>query len=382
MITLVGTGNQTLLIASERKVISVGLFKRSGGKVWWMRFNYKGKQIRRSTGSEDKKLANRIYDKVKGQVAENRWFEQLPGKDKKFKEMMDKYLKEYSAKNKAVKTYIRDRSLSNHLLHYFGNLTLSTITPRLITGYKTERLNSGAAPKTINNELTLMGHAFNLAIREWEWCKENPVSRVSKFRVNNQIERWLTFEEEQKLLSVSPSWLQEMIIFAINTGLRQSELLNLQWSQVDLFRRTLTILEQKNRGKDTLPLNQSAMEVLKERARVRQNGWVFYNKSSKIRDARCLLRAFYAASKKASIHNLRWHDLRHSFATRLIQGGADIYTVQKLGRWKNISMVTRYAHHYPESLRPGIEILDRMKEKSTKIAPYQEKRGYDRIATP
>ena len=93
MITLVGTGNQTLLIASERKVISVGLFKRSGGKVWWMRFNYKGKQIRRSTGSEDKKLANRIYDKVKGQVAENRWFEQLPGKDKKFKEMMDKYLK-------------------------------------------------------------------------------------------------------------------------------------------------------------------------------------------------------------------------------------------------------------------------------------------------
>jgi len=56
----------------------------------------------------------------------------------------------------------------------------------------------------------------------------------------------------------------------------------------------------------------------------------------------------------------RFHDLRHTFATRLVQAGVDIYIVQKLGRWKNISMVMRYAHHYPESLRSGVEVLDKL----------------------
>ena len=75
---------------------------------------------------------------------------------------------------------------------------------------------------------------------------------VSQERVRNDKERWLTLEEEERLLAFSPKWLQELITFAVNTRLRQSEILNLQWTHVDLFRRTITILEQKNRGKDTL----------------------------------------------------------------------------------------------------------------------------------
>ena len=95
---------------------------------------------------------------------------------------------------------------------------------------------------------------------------------------------------------------------------------------------------------------------------------VFYNGNGNKIDVRDLLRAFYSAVKKAKIFNLRWHDAtRLTFATRLVQGGADIYTVQKLGRWKNISMVTRYAHHYPDSLRPGIETLDRLRRESVTI---------------
>ncbi len=87
------------------------------------------------------------------------------------------------------------------------------------------------------------------------------------------------------------------------------------------------------------------------------------------RDARDLLRAFYPAMKLADVKRFRFHDLRHTFATRLVQAGADIYSVQKLGRWKTISMVLRYAHRHSESLRAGIEILDRVPaEISTKLA--------------
>jgi integrase len=347
-----------------------------------MSFIYQGEQVRRSAETTDRKLAQRIYDKIKGEIAESRWFEKLPGEEKPFREMMEKYLNEHSARNKAPRSHIRDRSLTDHLLASFGDFTLVDITPKLITEYKTKRREEGASPRTVNYELTLMGHAFNLAIREWEWCKENPVRKVSKERVNNLRERWLTLKEEEALLKESPKWLQEMIAFSINTGLRQGEILNLQWPQIDLFRKTMTILEQKNKGKDTLPLNEKALEVLKAIAKVRhiKNNYVFYSANGTPIDASNLRRIFYSATRKAQIEDFHWHDLRHTFATRLVQAGVDIYTVQKLGRWKNISMVMRYAHHYPESLRAGIETLDRFGEKvSTNLAQSHGKQEISSI---
>jgi len=342
-----------------------------------MQFTYKGRQVRKSTGTSNKKLAEKIYHKVLGEIAERRWFERLPGEEKTFTEMIAKYLKEHSVRNKAPKSHDRDRQLANHLTRFFGDSILTEVTPRSISEYKVKRRDEGASPRTINYELALMSHAFNIAIKEWEWLKDNPVRKVSREKVNNIIERWMTYEEEQKLLNASIEWLRPILILGIETGLRQDELLNLKWSGVDLFRKTLTILEQKNEGKDTLPLSEKAMEILKARAKVRSinNDLVFFNGNGNRIDARDLLRAFYSATKKAKIENLRWHDAtRHTFATRLVQGGVDIYTVQKLGRWKNISMVMRYAHHYPESLRAGIEVLDKVREKvSTNLAQSNEK---------
>ena len=113
------------------------------------------------------------------------------------------------------------------------------------------------------------------------------------------------------------------------------------------------------------------MEVLQARAAVRTSSAeaVFLNGAGHPRNARNLLRVFYPAMRKAGITRFRFHDLRHTFATRLIQAGVDVYTVQKLGRWKTISMVLRYVHHQPESLRGGAEVLDRLRrENSTTLA--------------
>ncbi len=347
----------------------MGLYKR--GQIWWMRFTYRGVQYRLSTTFTNKKKAEEVYAKTLTEIREGKWFEKMPGERITFSEMMKKYLDEHSSKNKAKSSYRRDLSLAKHLNRFFGNFILTHITPKHISSYKIRRREEGASPRTINYELSLMGHAFNLALKEWEWVKENPVGKVSKERVNNLRERWLTFEEEEKLLQASPKWLREMIIFSLETGLRQSELLDLQWPQVDLSRRTMTLLEQKNRAVDTLPLNERAMEVLKARAKVRylRSSYVFCNKKGDRIDPRNLLRAFYEAVETAGIEHLRWHDLRHTFATRLAQAGVDLYKIQKLGRWKEISMLSRYAHHYPESLRDGVEVLDQIREKiSTKLA--------------
>ena len=338
----------------------MGLYKR--GTVWWMSFSHQGQQCRRSTETEDKKLAVRIFDKLRGEIAEGKWFEKLPGEAYTFKDLMEKYMSEYSAVNKAKSSHKRDKSLSAHLLESFGSAYLTDISPVIISEYKVKRRAEKASPRTINYELTLMGHAFNIAIKEWEWIEDNPVRRVKKDRVNNTIERWLTLDEEEKLLKFSPSWLKDIIIFAIHTGLRQSELLDLKWSQIDFERRTMIIYEQKNGGIDTLPLNETSMEVLRNKAEHLPDDYVFPSNVNTRKGNRDLLDSFYKARERASIKNFRFHDLRHTFATRLVQRGVGIYEVQKLGRWKNTSMVMRYAHHYPESLRSSIEVMDEFKK--------------------
>jgi len=301
---------------------------------------------------------------VKGEIEEGKWFERMEGEGYQFKDLMDKYMAEYSAVNKAASSHKRDKSLAAHLIQVFGENYLPDIKPAMISDYKVQRRGEGASPRTINYELTLMSHAFNIAIREWEWLDENPIKKVKKERVNNNIERWLTMEEEGRLLKVAAKWLQEIIVFSINTGLRQSEILDLKWSQVDMDRRTIIILEQKNGSVDTLPLNETAIGVLKDRynQKLSQCDNVFPSSNGTRMSNRNLFRAFDIATTRAKVNNFRFHDLRHTFATRLVQSGVGIYEVQRLGRWKNVSMVMRYAHHHPESLRSSIEVMDGFKE--------------------
>jgi integrase len=223
------------------------------------------------------------------------------------------------------------------------------------------------------------GRWGNIATREWSLASDNPVKRVSKERVSNTIERWLSFDEEERLLKASPKWLQDIIIFAISTGLRQSEILDLKWSQVDIDRKTVTISEQKNRSVDTLPLNGTAMSILTDRYQVGTDldRYVFPNKISVRKGNRDLMKSFYAALKKSGVLNFRFHDFRHTFATRLIQNGVDLYTVQKLGRWKTVTMVQRYAHHHSESLRSAIEVMDGINKKFiTNLSQSQKNKGH------
>lgn len=338
----------------------MGLYRR--GQAWWMCFTYNGKQLRRPTETNEKKLAEKIYRKVMTQIAEGKWFERQPGSDKTVRELLDKYLREHSERNKSPKTYERDQGLAKIINRYFGDYPLSALNPKDIADFKVKRRDEGRAPGTVNRELCLLSHAFNLAIKEWEWIDFNPVSRVSRERVDNLIERWLTFDEQKTLLAVSPLWLREIIIFAVNTGWRRSEILALTWDRVDLFQKKLTILVQKNKGKDTQPFNEQVLDVLKTRYKVRaiKSNLVFYDSEGKEFDGRHVLKVFTRTVKLAKLAHCRFHDLRHTFATRLVQAGVDLYKVQKLMRHKSPIMTQRYAHHYSESLRDGVDTLDRI----------------------
>ena len=163
---------------------------------------------------------------------------------------------------KTAKSAVRDRGALNHLLPAFGKLALEDVTPKLLGPYKTQRRLEQATPATINKELQLIRHAYNLAMREWEWCRENPMHRVSLEKVRNEVDRWLTPHEEERLMASSSVWLREIIMFAVHTGMRQGEILNLQWQDVDFVRSTFVVMKSNNGMRRTLPINSVVYELL------------------------------------------------------------------------------------------------------------------------
>ena len=337
----------------------MGLYKR--GSTWWISFTFNGKQVRTSAETDDKKLAEKIYFRVMGEVVEGRWFEKPAEEEETFREMMDKYMREHSAVKK--RSTSRDEASLKHLLPFFGDYALKDIYPRLVSRYKSERLSSGAAPSTLNRELALMKHAFSLALKEWEWALQNPLKMVSMEKEAPPKELWLTIEEERDLLLVSPDWLREIIVFALDTGCRRGEILSLSWKHVNLSTRVVAIFGEKTGDWRGIPLTQRAYDVLEmkhfnRKVRSLRDDIVFSHPDGRAINIHELRWSLETALKKAAIKNFRFHDTRHTFATRLAQNGVDPLTTQKLLGHKSFTTTQRYAHHYTESLRRGIDSLN------------------------
>ncbi|MGD9852466.1 MAG: tyrosine-type recombinase/integrase [Nitrospirales bacterium] len=334
----------------------MGLYKRH--KVWWMSLTYQGRQLRRSTKTRDRKLAEAIEAKVRVRLIEGQYFDHEEGTCHTFAELWDRYEQEHITKKASQRAL---RGYGKHVRPFFGDRTLAEITPKVIVQYKAKRYRDGVKPATINRELAVMKHAFNLAIKEWEWATQNPVSRVSFEQENNQRDRWLSQEEERRVLAACTPWLKDMVIFALNTGMRMGEILALTWETVDLFRQTVTVLRSKNGDRRTIPLNGKVFGLLKERMKGDSSptGLVFPSQAGTPRDGHDLRRGFRKALATAKIQDFHFHDLRHTFATRLVQAGVDLYKVQRLLGHRSPVMTQRYAHHSSESLRDGVNVLDR-----------------------
>jgi len=345
------------------------MFKRSD--IWWTCISHNGRKVQKSLETADKKLAQAIEAKIRTEIVEGKYYERLIGQRKTFKDMMDRFMKDY-APTVSTNTQEGYKYYLKNLSRFFGNPGLMSITPKIVAKYKLYRRDYGASPSTVNRELYMLSKAFNLAVKEWEWLKDNPVSRVQKERENNEVDRWLKEDEERRLLGKSPDWLREIIVFALNTGLRQDELLSLEWNRVNLLRKTILIQKTKNNKPNTLPLNSIALNVLmrKYEGKVRslKNDLVFISQTGTKIGKRNLIRAFAQALEKAEIKDFTFHCLRHTFATSLAQNGVDIYKIAKLLNHKDLKNTQRYSHHCPESLMVGVQILEKFDYNPTTMA--------------
>jgi len=332
-----------------------------------------GERKQASTGQTNKKAAALIFaDAVSGAQETKEVVEAKPVVvDHSFEEMEVRYMEAHSRRTKAEGSVIRDEYSFKQLYKSFAGLSLKAITPARISEHKDRRMSEGATVGTLAKELQLLKGALNLAMREWEWIETTPFLKVKIEVPKNAIERYLTPEEEARLLSKCPDWLREIVVFAINTGLRRGEILKLKWPQVDLERRLVTILKPKNKETRSIPINTNVQELLKGKVTKRKNsGYVFPSEAGTQIGPNNMERAFRKARKEAGLSDVRIHDLRHTAASRMAQAGIDLYKVGTILGHNDVRMTKRYAHLNVECLREGVDALN--KPVATDATPATE----------
>jgi integrase len=266
------------------------------------------------------------------------------------------------------RSWLRDEQMLNHLCEFFGKeVPLTEVTPVKIESYKIQRQGK-VADSTVNRELALLKRMFNLAITWDLYSGLNPVRKVKFFREFNNRLRILSPEEEKKLVQNAIPYLQDLICFALNTGLRTGEIFSLRWSHVDLQRGILAVFASKTQTIREIPINSETRKVLEAWKLNKKNEIVFYNPQTG-KPFVDLKTGFALACERAGISDVTWHTLRHTFASRLVNSGVDIVTVKELLGHSSISVTMRYAHTNIESKRAAVEKLDRCGDNLVTVGP-------------
>jgi integrase len=340
------------------------IYKR--GKAWWLDFKHQGKRHQVSLGrSITRSAALDIAVRKRSAILSGEAGIGKKRKDFSFDKAKEDFLA-WAQANKRPGTVRGYVSIMNILGGFFGGKKLSEIHPFLIEKYKQKRLAEGAKV-AVNRELSRLRTLFNLCLAWKKFEGENPARRFARAPESRGRVRYLTLEEEQKLLEAAEEPLRSLIMIGIHTGLRiQSEGLSLTWANVNFSQQSITVEDHfaKNGETRTIPLNSVALATLKAlKARIPGPQVFMTRKGSKRRgDLRweaykSFKTAFATACWRVNLADVTPHVLRHTFASRLVMRGADLRTVQELGGWKSLAMVQRYAHLSQEHKRQAVELL-------------------------
>lgn len=325
----------------------MSLFKR--GNTWYFDFTTpSGERIRRSAETNNKTQAQELHDKLKAES----W--RIAKLGEKPDHSWDEAAYQWLLVTKHKRTHKEDAVKINWLQQFFHSKRLSELTREAIAEVARIKLEQ-SSPGTANRYLALIRAILRKAALEWEWIDKPPVIKL--YREAKRRVRWITPEQAKTLLAELPEHLRDLVVFSLATGLRQSNAVTLEWSQVDLSRRTAWIhADQAKGGKDIhVTLNASAVAVLTKQVG-KHPARVFTYRGKPVTQVNT--KAWRAALQRAGIENFRWHDLRHTWASWLTQNGVPLNVIQEMGAWESPEMVRRYAHLAPEQFREHAKVVD------------------------
>lgn len=337
----------------------MGLFK--SGKNWGIDYRYPpgrhGKRIREVIGPKDEArivLAKRIEDIRHGRNPELRRIEPKP-----FDGMVKEFLERHANGLRHPKSV---KSSTEILKLHFSGKTLQEIGPKEIENFRTARLAAGVAKGTINRQRSCLSKMFNCAIDWGYYGGENPVRRVKAYQESPGRVRWLTADEADKLVEKATAYLRPIVVTALHTGGRLTEVLRLKWEDIDLERGVLYFDQTNTKsGKQReIPIDAELAAVLRERKRVRSiagdaREFLFTWRGKAVSR---LTTAFEKARKRAELGpDVTFHVLRHSFASWYMINGGDLYRLQKYLGHSEITLTQRYAHLSPDYMKAGVEFF-------------------------
>ncbi len=292
-----------------------------------------------------------------------------------FEKLADMYIRDW-AKNNKLGSWKTDEGRVKGMKVFFKEMFAHSITSQDIEQFKTKKREDGLKLTTINKHIQILSKLFNCGI-SWRYLKENPCKGVRKYPEESfRRTRVLSREEEVRLMkAVIPAHLESMLKVLLNTGLRRKELFQITWSEhVDFRIRKLLIRETKTARSRYIPMNETVYHELKELHWSRKDDGVVYRNPKTGEGFVCIRKALQGACRRAGIANLNLLDVRRTFATRIIEAGADIITVQQLLGHTSVKTTQIYTMSNQEQKRNAVALLDTVKERSCDTMVTKEKR--------
>jgi integrase len=283
-------------------------------------------------------------------IRERRYFKTAESRKHTLADLIDRYVTDVlPTKSKNISQAHQFRWWVDEI----GDYTLADVTPSMISECRdkllktTTRRGSKMAPATVTRYMAALSHAFSTAVNEWGWLEDSPMRKVSKPSLPRGRVRFLDDDERDSLLKScrdsDNEYLYTVVVLALSTGMRKSEIMGLTWKDVDLKGKRITLLETKNDEIRVLPITGHALELLRKHVRRIDSELLFPSKmnSAKPIDLRT---PWETALKNAGIEDFRFHDLRHSAASYLAMNGASLAEIAEVLGHKTLQMVRRYAH--------------------------------------
>jgi integrase len=325
-------------------------------RTWWLDFRHQGVRHALRLGTNiSRTVAWELASVKRGGILKGEAGIGKKRKDLSFDDARTKF-QAWATASKKPGTARAYAECLRRLAESFGGTRLSLISSFAVEKHKQQRIQAGARVRA-NRELAVLKSLFNRC-REWKLFEgENPVTSVKLLKEPRQRLRFLEPEEEDRLLAECAEPLRTIILVGTNCGLRlKSEALTLRWADVDVMRRTLTVAAAyaKSGTSRMVLLNSVVLAALDRLQRISE--FVFAKPNGKPYHA---IRGFRAACQRAGLTGVTPHTLRHTFATRLVENGVDLRTVQELGGWATLSLIQRYAHVSPGRKAEAVEGLVR-----------------------
>ncbi len=291
---------------------------------------------------------------------------QISEQSQSFEQFAWKWFEDYVVpNNKHQEQRMKKYILSSSLIPFFGRIAIEQITTHHIEQFKAHTLKQDISRKTVNNRLAVLGKCVRTAY-EWLEIEKMPPKIVLLKCPPPQI-NYLSPDECALLLSSAEGVIRDMILLALNTGMRQGELRGLQWSSINWENRTIGVrhslndrakrLESPKSNRERhIPIGTEVYGMLYRRKK--NTGYVFTDANGKPFDSQQLIRRLDEVRGKAGLRKFTWHSLRHTFATLVADKGGALHALQALLGHSTIAMTMRYAHAAPSTLRSTIDLLD------------------------